>query len=96
MRDSSMKIKVIKNPDSEHLDHQGVFDWPIWEKEASTFPWQYDEYETCYILEGEVVVTPEGGEPVEIRKGDFVTFPSGMKCTWDIRSDIRKHYKFGD
>lgn len=82
-------------PSPAKLDVLGVEDWPIWEKEVSTFDWTYDQKETCYILEGEVVVTPEGGEPVTLQKGDLVIFPEGMRCTWDIKSPIRKHYELG-
>jgi hypothetical protein len=90
-----MEIKVEHQPTQEQLEQLGVFGWPIWTKAVSEFPWTYDESETCYILEGDVVVTPEGGEAVAISKGDLVTFPSGMSCTWTIRSDIKKHYSFG-
>ena len=41
-----------------------------------------------------MIVTPDGGEPVHMGKGDLVTFPQGMSCTWEIRADVRKHYKF--
>lgn len=76
------------------LDAMDVDAWPIWTKEVSKFPWTYDQTEVCYILEGEVIVTPDGGEPVTIQVGDLVTFPAGMSCTWDIKEDIRKHYLF--
>jgi uncharacterized protein len=89
------RIAIEKNPSESLLSEQGVRGWPIWSKEASSFPWHYDEMETCYLLAGEVTVTPDGGEPVEIGKGDLVTFPAGMSCRWDIRSPVRKHYKFG-
>lgn len=89
-----MQIQVTRNPDAQRLNELGVHDWPIWEKEASTFPWHYDATETCYLLEGDVVVTPEGGEPVQLQAGDLVTFPVGMDCTWEIRSPVRKHYNF--
>ncbi len=89
------EIKIERNPSRERLDQLGVFGWPIWTKEVSTFPWTYDEAETCYFLEGEVVVTPEGGEPVTVGKGDLVTFPAGMSCTWEVRRPVRKHYTFG-
>ena len=68
------KIKVIRNPAKEQLDELGVGDWPIWTKESSEFPWSYDEQETCYFLEGDVVVTPEGEAPVEVGQGDLVTY----------------------
>lgn len=73
----------------------GVFSWPIWTKEVSEFPWTYDEPETCYLLEGDVIVTPAKGEAVQFQKGDLVTFPAGMSCRWKILSDVRKDYKFG-
>ena len=88
------EITIEHNPSEERLEDLGVSSWPIWVKEASEFPWQYDAQETCYLLEGEVVVTPDNGEPVEINKGDLVTFPKGMKCRWEIRKDVRKHYIF--
>lgn len=88
------RIEVETEPTRESLEQRGVFNWPIWTKENSTFPWTYDASETCYLLEGEVVVTPDGGEPVSIKKGDLVTFPAGLSCTWEIRSPVRKHYTF--
>ena len=88
-------ITIIEDPSEEQLAQLGVRDWPTWSAEVSTFPWTYDEPETCLFLEGEVVVTPHGGTPVQVGKGDLVTFPAGMSCTWDVKSPVRKHYRFG-
>jgi uncharacterized cupin superfamily protein len=89
-----MDIKKTSNPAKADLEAQGVFDWPVWEKEPSTFPWTYDSSETCYFLAGDVVVTPEGGAPIPMGQGDLVTFPAGLSCTWEIRQPVRKHYRF--
>lgn len=89
------KIIVEHNPDQARLDALGVADWPTWSKEVSTFPWTYGEQETAYVLQGEVTVTPAGGEPVSFGKGDLVTFPAGLSCTWEVRQPLRKHYRFG-
>ncbi|MBO9998808.1 MAG: cupin domain-containing protein [Cyanobacteria bacterium SID2] len=89
------EINIEREPNNARLSELGVSSWPVWEKEVSEFPWTYDERETCYLLAGEVIVTPDGGEPVEIRKGDLVSFPAGMSCTWKITKDVRKHYNFG-
>lgn len=89
------KIQIQRKPESESLEELGVFQWPIWTKAASEFPWEYDEEEICYILEGDVTVTPENGESVRFGAGDLVTFPKGMRCTWRIREDVRKHYRLG-
>lgn len=89
-----MEIKIERQPSQERLNQLGITKWPIWKKEASKFPWTYDNQETCYFLEGDVNVTPEGGQPVEMGKGDLVTFPAGMSCTWEIKRDVKKHYCF--
>jgi len=88
-----MKIKVMK-PDKADLEKDGVMSWPIWEKEVSRFDWHYDDTEECYLLEGKVVVETEDGEKVEFGKGDFVSFPKGLSCIWDIKAPVRKHYNF--
>ena len=88
------KIQIERNPSEARLRELGVRRWSIWSKGVSEFPWEYDTDEVCYILEGRVIVTPDGGEPVEIQKVDLVTFPAGMSCTWKITEPIRKHYEF--
>ena len=47
------------------------------------------------LLIAEIEVTPEGGDAVKAGKGDLVTFPAGMACTWKVLGDVRKHYRFG-
>lgn len=69
--------------------------WGTWEKEVSEFPWEYDEKETCCIIEGEAEVTAENGDKINFEKGDWVTFEKGLKCSWKITKDIKKKYKFG-
>jgi uncharacterized cupin superfamily protein len=88
-------ITVDHQPTPARLDSLGVPQWDIWTKEVSTFPWTYDTQEICYFLEGDVLVTPAGGTPVRMGKGDLVTFPAGLTCTWDVRAPVRKHYRFG-
>jgi uncharacterized cupin superfamily protein len=88
-----MKIQV-KRPTREELDSLGVNSWPIWQKEASTFPWVYDMTETCYLLEGRVTVTTGDGTSVAFGEGDLVVFPEGLSCTWTIHSPVRKRYSF--
>ena len=88
-------ISIHRVTDQNQLNQMKVKTWPIWEKEVSEFPWHYDEMETCFLLEGDVIVTPEGGESVRFGKGDLVTFPKGMSCTWKVLKPVRKHYKFG-
>lgn len=84
----------IEKPAQDKLKALGVFNWGIWTKQPSTFDWHYDEKEVCYFLEGEVTVkTPF--ETVSFGKGDLVTFPQGLNCTWQVKKGVKKHYKFG-
>ena len=87
-----MKIE-IKNLSEKEIKEKGITSWSIWEKEISEFDWFYDSTEYCYILEGEVTVKTDY-EEVTIKAGDFVKFPKGLECTWNITKAIRKHYDF--
>ena len=89
-----MKIEV-KRPTEAEIAQLGVPDWPVWEKEESRFDWYYDEKETCYFLEGEVEVETEDGRKVAVQKGDLAIFPQGLKCVWNVKKKVRKHYSFG-
>lgn len=89
-------ITIEHNVTPAKLDVLFVDDWPTWSKEVSEFDWTYDRKETCYIIEGKAIVTPEGEEPVTIQEGDMVFFPKGMKCVWQIIEPIEKHYIFED
>ena len=89
----SLKV-LVEKPTSEKLKALKIFSWPIWTKEVSSFDWYYDKQEVCYFLEGEVTVKTPDGE-VAFGKEDLVTFPQGLKCVWNIKKAVRKHYKFG-
>ncbi|NOT65824.1 MAG: cupin domain-containing protein [Methylotenera sp.] len=86
-------IIVEKNPAQTKLDTLGVSKWPTWQKEVSTFDWTFHEQEIAYILDGECVITPIGGAAVTFAKGDLVTFPAGMKASWEVKKPLHKHYK---
>lgn len=86
---------IVEKPSPEKLAALGVTRWPTWSKEVSQFPWSFGSQEIAYILEGEVTVTPNGGEPVSFTVGDLVTFPAGMSCTWNVKKALRKHYQLG-
>lgn len=88
------KITVESKLSEERLAQFAVKRWPVWEKEVSEFPWQYQDTEVAYILEGEVVVTPVDGDAVHFASGDLVTFPAGLRCVWKIIKPLRKHYSF--
>ncbi|MFH1655971.1 MAG: cupin domain-containing protein [Candidatus Omnitrophota bacterium] len=90
----------IEKPDNAKLKQLGIpvspkniGDWSVWECDPSTFDWEYSDTEICYIYQGKVTVKTPSVE-VEIKSGDLVTFPKGLKCTWQVKERIRKVYTF--
>lgn len=90
-----MSKVTVEKPLESKLKDLKVETWGTWECEPSTFPWQYDDRETCYVYEGRVTVNTEDGDIIEIEPGDLVVFPRGLKCTWTVHEKIRKVYRFG-
>ncbi len=92
---SDLEIRCEHKPSPAKLDVLGVEDWRVWKKEPSTFAWTYGESETCYVVRGRFTVTPDGGEPHAFSRGDLITFPAGLSCTWEITEAVEKHFTFG-
>jgi len=88
-----MKKVIIENLSPQEIEKRNIKTWPIWEKEISRFDWEYSGDEECLILEGDVEVETDDGS-YSIHAGDFVTFKNGLKCKWNIKKAIKKHYNF--
>ena len=91
-----MSISVTSPCPESKVEDLGIKSWPIWTCEESSFDWTYDDKEICFLLEGQVTVTPYMGEPVKFGAGDLVVFSAGMHCRWEVHTEVRKHYRFGD
>lgn len=85
----------VEKPTPEKLEELDVESWDEWSCNPSEFDWQYPDDETAYVKKGRVVVTEEGGGKVEIKAGDLVSFPRGLKCRWKVIERIEKVYKGG-
>lgn len=95
MKKEGGRVEIrVEKLDRKELEKRGVFAWPVWEKEVSRFDWHYDSQERCYFLGGKVTVETKGGAPVSFGAGDFVTFPAGLTCVWNIKEPVKKHYNF--
>ena len=88
-----MNTIKIEKLSQEQIQKMKISEWPVWEKEKSEFDWSYDSKEECLFLKGKVVVKASGQE-FKIEKGDFVTFPKGLSCTWKVIEPVKKHYRF--
>jgi uncharacterized protein len=86
------KLEILKLGEAD-INLKGVRNWPVWEKKVSRFPYIYKEEEHCLFIEGEVIIE-SGEEKVTLYPGDYVIFRNGLKCIWDIRKPVKKHYHF--
>lgn len=87
-----MEIEIEKATE-ERLKELKVERWGKWECPISRFNWEYSCNERCYILEGEVEIETKGGK-TKVKKDDIALFKKGLKCTWDVKSPIKKLYRF--
>ncbi|WP_235045551.1 cupin domain-containing protein [Methylophaga lonarensis] len=88
------EIKIVKNPTEDFLKQIGVASWETWDCPVTEFRLDFDETEKAYILEGEIVVTPDGAASVTIVPGDYVEFPAGLKSMWRVTKQLKKHYSY--
>jgi uncharacterized cupin superfamily protein len=86
------KIRV-EQITADEVKKRGVSSWGIWEKEPSEFDWEYTSEERCYIINGKAEIDT-GDDIIEIKEGDFVVFPVGLRCKWNVKQTIKKYYNF--
>lgn len=70
----------------------GVHGWPLWKDAEGSRTLTLDDVEKSYFLEGSATLTPEGGAPVTVNKGDLVVVPAG-RCHWQVHAAVRRHYR---
>ena len=85
-----MKIEVDQL-DLEDIKELGVKSWPTMEYDEEKFEVFYDKTEQCYIVSGEATIVSEF-ESITVKPGDFLTFPAGLECVWDVDSRIKKYF----
>ena len=85
-----MDISIRKPTDMEIA---GMKSKPVWTCGVSTFDWYYDSEEVALIIEGSVTVN-YGSKSVSFAAGDFVVFPKGLSCVWQVEKPVKKHYMF--
>lgn len=75
------------------INSDGSIETGIWECDAGTFRSRFANYgEMIYIVQGEMVCTPDDGAPFTLAEGDSCTFPKGWTGTWEVKRPIRKLY----
>jgi uncharacterized cupin superfamily protein len=64
----------------------------IWEATPGAWRISYDEWEFCEIESGHSRVTEDGGDTVELRRGDRLVLRPGFNGVWEVVETTRKSY----
>ncbi|WP_344751832.1 cupin domain-containing protein [Gryllotalpicola koreensis] len=65
----------------------------IWESDPGTSRWEFlTRGEIVHILAGRMVVTQDGGAPVELTAGSVAYYPIGWTGVWEVIEPVRKFY----
>jgi uncharacterized cupin superfamily protein len=64
----------------------------LWECSPGRFTWDFVWDEFVHVHSGHVIVTTQDGQRIELRAGDFATFPRGLKTEWQVLEKVRKTF----
>lgn len=64
----------------------------VWSCTPGNSRWALETHEFIYVASGQMTVTRDGAEPVEVGMGDCAFFERGWQGTWLIHETIRKSY----
>ncbi|TNC73337.1 cupin domain-containing protein [Rubellimicrobium roseum] len=89
-------VKLEGNPGMrtwvQHTAADGTVISGTWESTVGTWHTTYAAYEFVHLLEGRIVITEDGGEPVTLTPGDAFVVEAGFKGTWRVEEPVRKHF----
>ena len=77
-----------------HTSSDGSMASGVWECTPGTYHATYSAYEFVHMIEGRIVITPDGGTPVTVKAGDAFVVEHDFKGTWKIEETVRKHFDF--
>ena len=76
---------------SSRTFHEGKISVSVYESEPGTVRIDglpYDEF--IQILEGRLILTPDGGEAMEFKQGDYLVIPKGYHGSWHMPEKYRE------
>ncbi len=77
-----------------HTASDGTMMSGYWEATPGSYHATYSAYEFVHLIEGRIVITPDGGTPVTVVAGDAFVVEKDFKGTWKIEEKVRKHFDF--
>jgi uncharacterized cupin superfamily protein len=89
-------VKTVGHPTMktwvQHTSIDGSVIAGTWAATPGTWHTSYKFYEFVHLIEGKIIITAEGAEPVTLLPGDGFVVEPGFKGTWEIVEPVRKHF----
>lgn len=76
----------------QHTSADGSVISGTWEAGGGSYRATYAAYEFVHLIEGRIVITPDGGAPVTVGPGDAFAVEPGFTGVWKIEAPVKKHF----
>ncbi len=76
----------------QHTTADGKVLSGTWRASPGTYHATYTDYEFVHMIAGRIIITPDGGTPVEVGPGDAFVVEADFKGTWQILEPVTKHF----
>ena len=76
----------------QHTTEDGKVMSGTWRATPGTYHATYTDYEFVHMIAGRIIITPDGGTPVEVGPGDAFVVEADFKGTWRIIEPVTKHF----
>ncbi|MDO5756590.1 MAG: cupin domain-containing protein [Rhodobacterales bacterium] len=76
----------------QHQTEDGKLASGTWKATVGTYHATFSNYEFVHMISGRIIITPDGGQPVEVGPGDAYVVEADFKGTWQILEDVTKHF----
>jgi uncharacterized protein len=76
----------------QHTSADGSVISGTWEATVGSWHASYAFYEFVHLIEGRIIITPDGGQPVTLGPGDAFVVEPTFKGTWKVEAPVRKHF----
>jgi uncharacterized cupin superfamily protein len=76
----------------QHKTEDGKVLSGTWQATPGTYHATYSDYEFVHMIAGRIIITPDGGQPVEVGPGDAFVVEADFKGTWKIVEPVTKHF----
>lgn len=76
----------------QHTSADGSVISGTWAATPGSWHATYKFYEFVHLIEGRIIITPDGGAPVTLTPGDAFVVEPGFTGTWKVEEPVLKHF----